>query len=106
MTVNSTLVPAVTSDPKPWYEYQGWKIWHIPESNYFVCVRDDAGKVVEVDRTLPISNVVRLIERVLDENARTPAATWKQIRQIATECKAAFWANLLEIARHQGGSEG
>jgi hypothetical protein len=88
-------------DPHPWYEYKGWKIWNVPESNYFVCIRDDAGKVLEVDRTLPISNIVRTIEQVLDDRDQTPSETWQQIRQIVAERKAAFWTNLLNAARTQ-----
>lgn len=93
------------SDPKPWHEYNGWKIWNVPESNYFVCIRDDAGKVLEVDRTLPISNVVRTIERVLDDREKTPSQTWQQIRQVVAERKAAFWTSLLNAARTQDPSD-
>lgn len=88
-----------SSEANPWYEYKGWKIWNVPESNYFVCIRDDAGKVLEVDRTLPISNIVRTIEQVLDDRDQTPSDTWQQIRQIVAERKAAFWTNLLNAAR-------
>jgi hypothetical protein len=100
-----TQEPIVTdnsiSDPNPWHEYKGWKIWNVPESNYFVCIRDDAGKVLEVDRTLPISNIVRTIEQVLDDRDQTPSEAWQQIRQIVAERKAAFWTNLLNAARTQ-----
>ncbi|MGB3558769.1 MAG: hypothetical protein WBA24_09515 [Geitlerinemataceae cyanobacterium] len=91
-------------DPNPWYEYKDWKIWNVPESNYFVCIRDDAGKVLEVDRTLPISHIVRTLEQVLDDRDQTPSESWQQIRQIVAERKAAFWTNLLNAARTQSSN--
>ena len=85
----------------PWHQYNGWKVWNVPDSQYFVCVREDAGKVLEVNKTLPISTIVRTIELALDDREKTPTATWQQIRQILAESKAAFWGNLLEVARQQ-----
>ena len=88
-------------EPNPWHEYNGWKIWNVPDSNYFVCVREDAGKVLEVNKTLAISTIVRTIELALDDREQTPTATWNQIRQILAESKAAFWWSLLEVARQK-----
>ncbi|MDY6938403.1 MAG: hypothetical protein SWY16_12115 [Cyanobacteriota bacterium] len=89
------------SESNPWHEYNGWKIWNVPDSHYFVCVREDAGKVLEVNKTLPISTIVRTIELALDDREQTPTATWQQVRQVLAESKAAFWWSLLEVARHK-----
>jgi hypothetical protein len=103
-TPEPSVTDTSTPDPQPWYEYKGWKIWNVPESNYFVCIRDDAGKVLEVDRTLPISHIVRSIEQVLEGRDQTPSETWQQIRQIVAERKAAFWTHLLNSARNQSAN--